>query len=103
MNAIRAIHPYPHEGLWILAEIGIQWSAVRCQRRHPEARRAEKRLPAVLPPRSLLAPGCNGRPGRFFGVKVNSSLRCGPVDRIANVVVTVVPGGRARVISRAPA
>jgi len=49
MNAIRAIHPFRHEGLWVLAEIGIQWSAVRCQRRHPEARRAEKRLPGVLP------------------------------------------------------
>jgi hypothetical protein len=57
VNAIRAIHPYRHEALWVLAEIGIQWSAVRCQRRHPEARRAEKRLPGVLPPRSLLAPG----------------------------------------------
>ena len=40
MNAIRAIHPYRHEGLF-LAETSAQ-------RRHPEARRAGKRLPGVL-------------------------------------------------------
>ena len=46
--------------------------------------------------------GRNRGPGRFCGVKVNSSLRCRPVDRIANVVVAVGPRGRARVISHAP-
>jgi hypothetical protein len=49
MNAIRAIHPYRHEGLWVLAEIGIQLSAVRCQRRHPESREPKSGCQVCFP------------------------------------------------------
>jgi hypothetical protein len=56
MNAIRAIHPYRHEGLWVFdegqhSESRGQRSEVRGQgmRRHPQARRAGERSPGVFP------------------------------------------------------
>ena len=56
MNAIRAIHPFRHDGLWVFD--GGQRSGIRDQgskvsgqgmRRHLEARRAGERSPGVLP------------------------------------------------------
>ena len=85
MNAIRAIHPDRHEGLWVFDE--GQRSAISGQL-SAEARGgtpSRKKVAGCAPPRSRLIPRVAdhrwrmaswGGPDRFFGVKVMSSLRC---------------------------